>query len=737
MKAQTFPPASVPALPSALDPRPEEGGLDLGSLLSTLKRRLWLIAGVAATVTAAAGVRAYLSPPTYSAAFEVLIQPLSAETEVISSLSNAPLTQRSTDLSLADQTKILTSPGVLQPVVDDLRAKGLEGCVPPAQAALTGFSEEELQNFCYARIKSRLSIQLTRDSRIFQATYRGDVARDVEYVANLVARTFLDYGLAARQRDLQQGLSFLDDKIPDARQRVDELQAQLQALRQGFSLITPNAEGDRLASQISTFENQYRAVLIELEENLTRYDELQRQLTQRPQDASVSSVLSNNSRYQTLVQQLLALDTEIAQTSTIFLPSSPEMQVLTEQRQNLLALMAREGSNTQQELLGQIEVLASREAALAGTLAELNVDVGQLAAVTRQFTDLDRELVIANTNLGQLLERRETLQIEAAQRELPWELITPATIATDVANLSNSLVLGGLLGLLLGIGLALALDSQRDILYTPRDLKRVTPVPILGLIPHNAAVEQGYDEQYLLSLYQVGDVLGNSANGGPNGNGRSPKRGAIPMDEMYAYREAFRSLVANLQRLDAERPLRSLVISSADNQLADSTTAAYLAWAAAELGNRVLLIDADLRFPHLHNFLELPNTQGFSNILAGELDLKNVIKRSPTEPNLFVLTTGSATTDPARLLSSLKMKQFIAKTESYFDLVIYDSPPFAEYADAALLSAETSGLVLVSHLGTVKSAQMEQALEKLWISKIPLIGLIAKEAASKLALLPV
>lgn len=92
MKAQAISTALPPALATGLDPRPEEGGLDLGSLLSTLKRRLWLIAGVTATVTAAAGVRAYLSPPTYSAAFEVLIQPLSAETEVISSLSNAPST---------------------------------------------------------------------------------------------------------------------------------------------------------------------------------------------------------------------------------------------------------------------------------------------------------------------------------------------------------------------------------------------------------------------------------------------------------------------------------------------------------------------------------------------------------------------------------------------------------------------------------------------------------------------
>jgi capsular exopolysaccharide synthesis family protein len=730
MKAQTLQTSATLPIATAADPSGSEGGLDLMGLLSTLRRRLWLIAGVTATITAAAGVRAYLSPPTYAAAFEVLIQPLSAETEVISSLSDAPLNQREASLTLADQTKILASPAVLKPVVDDLRAKGLEGCVPAAQADQTGFSEEELENFCYAQVKSRLGIQLTKDSRIFQAVYRGSSSRDVEYVSNLIAQTFLDYGLASRQRDLQQGLNFLDDKIPESRQRVDELQANLQTLRQGFSLITPEAEGNKLSSQIATFENEYRAVLVELEENLTISEELQRQLTQRPQDASVSSVLSSSSRYQALVQQLLELDSQIAQTSTLFLNTSPDMQVLQEQRQNLLALMAREGANAQQELMGQIDVLASREAALSSTLASLNVDVGRLAEVTREFTDLERELTIANNNLGQLLERRETLQIEAAQRELPWELITPATVATDVANLSNNLVLGSLLGLLLGVGLALALDSQKDVLYTARDLKRVTPVPILGLIPNNAAVEQGYDEQHLLSLYQImGERL--------NGNGKGSKRGALPTEDIYAYREAFRSLVANLQRLDADRPLKSLVISSADNQLADSTTAAYLAWAAAELGNRVLLIDADFRFPHLHNFLELPNDQGFANILAGELDLKNVIKRSPTEPNLFVLTTGTTDVDPARLLSSTKMKQFVTKTESYFDLVIYDSPPFAEYADAALLSAEASGMVLVSHLGTVKTAQLEQALEKLWISKIPLIGMIAKEATSKMALLPV
>ncbi|MGG6238285.1 GumC family protein [Nodosilinea sp. AN01ver1] len=729
MKAQTLQPSLLPPSSPAVEPL-QEGGLDFGSLLSMLRRRALLIAGVTAVVTAAAGVRAYLSPPTYSAGFEILVQPLSAETEVISALSDVPINRKETELPLADRIRILTSPSVLQPVVDDLRAKGMIGCIPPGQ---TEASDEVLNSQCFNRLRSGVNTQLAKNSRIFRTTYNGGSERDVEYITNLLAQTFLDYGLESRKQDLQLGLDFLNDKIPEAERRVDSLQAELQNLRQTYNLIDPGSQGGNISSQISSFEKQYQDTLIELEENIALLEDLQRALTQRPQDTAASPALSNSSRYGALVENLLSLDSRIAAESTLYLDSSPNMQVLQEQRQNLLNLLAREGEVAQAELMGRIDLLAARESALSETLASLDIDVNELAEITRQFTDLERDLTLANNSLSELLVRRENLQVEAAQRELPWELINPTSVSTQVANLQNSLILGFLLGLLVGSGLAFLLETQRDVLYTPKDLKRVTPVPILGLIPNNIAVERGYDEQYLLGLYQPNaDPMHSS-----NGNGKRPKNSDVLKEDIFAYREAFRSLVANLQRLDAEHPLRSLVISSADNQLADSTTAAYLAWAAAELGNRVLLIDADLRFPHLHNFLELPNDQGFGNILAGELDLKNVIKRSPTEPNLFVLTTGTTKIDPARLLSSTKMAQFIAKTESYFDLIIYDSPPFAEYADAALLSAETSGLVLVSHLGTVKSVQLEQTLEKLWIAKIPLVGLIAKEATSKPSLLPV
>ncbi|MGF1570553.1 MAG: GumC family protein [Nodosilinea sp.] len=734
MNTQTFQPSlSTQALPP-VDPG-TEGGLNLGDIVSTLKRRALLIVGITAAVAAAAGVRAYLSPPSYSGTFEFLIQPQSAESEVVASDGGDPLVAQQANLSLEDQIRILTSPGVLKPLIDEVRAQELEGCVPPNSETSTDAAEANLQRQCYSKIQGRLVVTGSKGSNIVSSSYTSETPENAEIISNLAAQTFLDYGLASRQRDIQQGLDFLDDKIPDLRAEVGQKESEIQNLQQAYNFLSPDTKGGQISGQIGSFENKYLELLIEMQQKLDLYDSLRQELARTPGDAAVSPALGDSSRYQKIIGDLLALDNQIAETSSLFTDSSPDVQSLYDQRANLLALLAREGENAERELLSQIEVLASQEAALSSTLEDLNLDIDEIANVTRQFTNLGRELDIVSGNLGKLLDRRATLQIELAQRQLPWELITPTSVSKEIPSLGNSLAVGAILGLLLGSGLALALDTQKDVLYTAKDLKRVTPVPILGVIPFNSAVERGYTEEYLLSLYPPISSNGNSAEGARLG--RSPDNNLVPLDGINALKEAFRSLVANLQRAGGANPLKSLVISSVDNEVADSSTAAYLAWAAAEMGSRVLLIDADFRFPHLHKFLELPNEKGLGNILSGELDLKHVIKRSPVEPNLFVLTAGSSDVDPARLMSSGKIRQFVAKTEAYFDLIIYDAPPFSDYADAALLSAEASGLVLVSQLGTVKSAQLEQTLEKLWISKIPLIGLIAKEAANKMVLLPI
>jgi polysaccharide biosynthesis transport protein len=697
-----------------------EGSLELGRVFAALRRRSLLIISVTTAVAAAAGFRALLSPPAYVAQFEILIQPSSAEIEAISAVAGVPNTQNNRSISLADQTRILTSPEVLAPVVEAVRKEQPEVC------NFVGLLKRTPEEACYDKIRRSLTIRLTErrntaeeQSRIFTASYTGATQQQAERIAALMAQTFLDHGLASRQRDIQQGLDFLDSKLPDVREQVNQLQSELQTLRQRNNLITPDAQGEQLNAQIRQFRAEYLAIQVELEEALALFDDLQQQQQQQSQEFVASPVLSGSQRYQALVQELLRLESQIAEASTLFLNNSPDIEALQEQRQNLLNLLAREGLQAQREVVSRIRALETREEALASTLAELNVNVDQLAGVSREFTDIELELNIATTNLNRLLDRRETLQIEAAQRELPWQLVTPPMVAEQRDSLPRNMALGLVLGLLLGVGLALTIDTAKDTLYTPSDLKRLTPLPILGLIPHYELATRTEARQAVQAL--VGG--GSSGSTGSLGNGSTPSR------NWQAFQEAFRSLMANIRQIGTENPIRSMVISSAEPQEGKSTVAAYLAQAAAAMGERVLLVDADLRLPYLHDMFGLDNTVGLSNLLTEEFEVHNVIQRSQTEPNLFILTTGTALADPVRMLSSRAIHQLINKIRKNYDLIIFDAPSVHEYADAALIGAETDGMILVSNLGKLKSTQLEQALEKLWVSKISVLGIVAREAS--------
>jgi polysaccharide biosynthesis transport protein len=156
--------------------------------------------------------------------------------------------------------------------------------------------------------------------------------------------------------------------------------------------------------------------------------------------------------------------------------------------------------------------------------------------------------------------------------------------------------------------------------------------------------------------------------------------------------------------------------------------AIQLAQAAAAMGQRVLLVDANLRCPTLHNRVGLMNIQGLTDVISQDLEWSNVIERSHDEENLFVMSAGPIPPDSVRLLASQKMQDLMDDLQASFDLVIYDTPPLLGFADAYLLAANTNGMVLVAGLGKLKRTLLQQALEEIQVSGTPILGLIANKS---------
>jgi capsular exopolysaccharide synthesis family protein len=368
------------------------------------------------------------------------------------------------------------------------------------------------------------------------------------------------------------------------------------------------------------------------------------------------------------------------------------------------------------EAANRREVLAVQQSALSRAASRLNQQVQQMPFLARKYTDLQRELNVATESLNRFLAARETLQIEAAQKTLPWQLLSKPKVPENpiLPKPQQNLILGALAGIFLGVGAALLSEKFDNALRSPEEIKENARVPLLGVIPFSKEIKS-------VDRAQVG--LQSHAGISDRATPRE-----TPQFHWYVaspFLESFRSLQANIRLLGSDTPTNSIVISSPEPADGKSTVAIHLAQAAAAMGRRVLLVDADLRRPQVHQFLDLPNFQGLSDAIATDLTPEQAIQEVPAWPNLHVLTAGSLPPDPTRLLASERMQQFVERFQSRFDLVIYDLPPSLGFADSRLLAPLTNGVIFVVRIGKTDRTKLKHTLDEFKTSKLTVLGIVA------------
>ena len=733
MKTETVLQLSPASVEPITTPEESEGGLNVGQLFRTLKRKWPLIFGVTLAATALAAAKVLTDEPVYSDTLEILVQPLSTENEVTSNIpeSLTGAEERPPSTLDGDLIQILLSPKVLDPVVEKVQQLHPEFCPTYASSSSASETSEEFSDrICYLQINTGLTVDAAmEDSSILVVEFESEQPQVVDTVLDAIADVYLEYSLSSRQADIRRGIEFVDQKLPDLRSKVSSLQDQLQSLRLSNNLVDPDSRGEQLSGQMDSFSSEQRQIEIDLKQKRDVYANLQRQL-QNPSESAASSALTDNPRYQTLLSSLLDIDAQIAEAATLYLDSSPDMQVLKEERQNLLGLLTRQGQQSAEEIESQIRELEARQQALNQTIQSLNSDIGTLAGISRDYTDIERELEVATENLTQFLAKREALEIDAAQREIPWEVVTPHSEPQPApVNLPQNLILGGVLGLFLGAGMALLLDKSGGVIYSDEEIRRTTRLPVLGRIPKQEFSELALEQESMAeSLQYVGANIRSRRNGGSGSDeifSASRNGGRLAYGD-NPFSEAFRSLYTNIRLLSSEQPVRSVAVSSAMPGEGKSTVALHLAQAAAAMGQRVLLVDADLRDPKVHSYLNISNEKGLTNLFSGESNPALIQKFLP-EPNLYVIAAGSAPFDPARLFSSRSMKRFTEKVKKTFDLVIYDTPPLLGQSDAYIVADHTDGLLLVTQPGKIKQSLLDRAMEQLQIADIKVLGLVTRE----------
>ncbi|MBN8201828.1 CpsD/CapB family tyrosine-protein kinase [Bacillus sp. NTK034] len=187
--------------------------------------------------------------------------------------------------------------------------------------------------------------------------------------------------------------------------------------------------------------------------------------------------------------------------------------------------------------------------------------------------------------------------------------------------------------------------------------------------------------------------------------------------------EQYRTVRTNIQFSSVDQDLRSILVTSAGPGEGKSTTVSNLAVVFANQGKRVLLVDADLRKPTAHYTFDVNNITGLTNILTKSATFDKAVS-STREPNLYVLTSGPVPPNPAELLGSKAMEEFLVQAYKEYDLVLFDTPPVLAVADAQILANQCDGTILVARSGETEIDQAVKARELLNTTKSKLLGAV-------------
>lgn len=720
----------LPALDNSEVSTPPQKGLNLRPLLRTIQRKALLVIGITGAVSVGAFVWASKNIPTsYKGDFQVLVEPVTNEGKFV---QPSRLTreggqgpgQEISNLDYATQLEILKSPRILHAIHEQIRDRYPKLLYFPFSKGLT-----------IERLASEKSPEPTK---ILKVGYEAEDPKQVEFVLKVAAEKYLQYSLQERKTRISEGVKFIDDQLPELNGRVETLQSQLQRLQQQNRLTDPKTQGDQLFTQVRDLTTQQAQTQRDLAEQKTLYASLQKQLELTPSEAIAASALSEDPNYRVLQAKVQEIDNKIAEERSRFQDDNPVIQSLLAKRQSLLDLQGKEsnrivGQNITDttgnpkveafqnsvrigliqklvEATNQIELLEVRNQALAQTKRSIERQAQQFPSIAREYNAIQEQLDIANRTREQLLTQRETLRVEAAQKQVPWELVSKPQLVSDPKGnpIPNSKakpikIAGVLVGLLLGVGTAAGIERIRNIFYNDKELEEGIPLPLLGIIP----VYKGSKRAHSVPAF-VGSVEGTE--------------GSYPNDPEF--QKAFDSLYASIRFLFNDPPVRSLAVGSAGPFDGKSTVALNLAQTAASMGQRVLLVDANLRQPQLHERLGLSNQKGLCDLLAKTLAPNELIQKSAVD-NLSVLTSGQPQRNSTKLLGSAQMQYLMEEFQATFDLVIYDTAQFGSFMDTNFLAAHTDGILMVVAVGKTKRTLVMQVLDQLNTYRLPTLGVVA------------
>lgn len=727
-----------------------------GQLFAILIRRRYWILSVFCIALALASVQAAREKPTYKSSLQLLVEPnyQSKKSQSGQAGEEKQLVDPTIQVDSATQLNVMQSSKLLQKAIDlvhpqypDLTVKDLRKSLTVAQLEAGKGTEAK--------------------TKIFEATYTSNDGTKTQKVLKAVQQVYQDYNREQQKQRLAKGLAFIDNELPNVRQSVAKSEADLEQFRKNQNLIDPEVQAKTLSDSLNSVTQERRANQAQYEDALARYNTLEQQVAKSPQEAIASSRLSQSTRYQQLLGEVQKTELAIAKERMRFTDNNPVLEKLVFQRQEQLDLIKEEGQRSlggsselsgstgdllQKGQLGTTDLalvnqlldvqknilgFRAREQILAQKEQQLRAELARLPSILAQYNRLQPDVKLKRSTLEQLEKARQELSIEIARGSFDWEVVEePQPGEKTGPKKLQTILLGAVVGLMLGGLAAFIREMTDDSVRTSDDLKKQIALPLLGTTPvlpksqkHSPQLHLPFAKPQVLEPAISEPIIKL-----PFGKPQVLAPWTIEVIHWPPSWESLDLIYKNIQLLNAVSTIKSLMVTSALSGEGKSTLALGLAISAARLHQRVLLIDADLRNPTLHEKLNLPNESGLSTLLSSDTTLPIQQNLHSSSSYIDVLTSGPLPHDPVNLLSSPRMGELIAGFEKTYDLVLLDATPVLGIVDAMITASFCRGVVLVARIGQVTRHELTEATTML--KKLNILGVVANGVESTNSYVP-
>ncbi len=660
--------------------------MEIKRVWDILVRRKWVILQGFVVIFGIIAIATLLKPKTYVAECKMVIENVGTQEallrsmgleEVSEMLFSANMSQTSSVMEV-EAMKMLSKP-VLDKVSQKLEMKMPDGSyVPGPTLALV------TTTFHWGSLRG-LKIKPSKRSMAFSIQGYSPNKQEAMDLSNTLAEVYVADDIARKHKETADAARFADEQSKIARRDWNDAKRKLREFQEQEGVVDASTEIQSMISQIADLRAQQNMMNLSLQEINTMEANLQGQ-----SNMVGGSTISDQQQIGQLKQELASQESELQSSLTKYTDNHPTIIAL---REKIIDLQKR--------LLQEKDIYETSEKA---RYSEIQSQIKKYQTELQEFPEkiyTQAQLTLTSETSEKqyemLLEMKDRLNITKMMQISRINMIEPAWRAKPFSpKVPDNYLIGALLGILFGIGLAILVEYLDDSVKDAESVQTQLGLPLLGSIP-------------LMSRKNVPLIAGANA--------------IHEKKSLYFLREAYNILAHNIKLGSLDEKVRTLMVTSSIPSEGKTYIAANLAINFAMSGKNVLLVDTDYPRPDVYHVFGLENEIGLTEVILGEASIEEVLKPSGID-GLWVMTTGPRPPNTTQLFESNQVKEFIKEAEKLFDIVIFDTPPIFSLNDPVILGALIDRTIMVASVGEISRPMLKQAIAALERGNNRLLGVV-------------